>query len=187
MPGSPAKAGKSGSPSKGEPVYLAVGLLRRPHGVQGEILMEVYTDFPERLKTGTTVFLGAKHKPANLRRTRQHNEGLLMSFDGVDTPESAGLLRNQLVYVKTADRPALAKGQYYHHQLLGITVFDDAGIPLGKLTEIIETGANDVFVVTSDNNQELLLPAIKDVILDVNVEEKAMRVHLLPGLDGQED
>jgi len=178
----PAKAGKSGSPSKGEPVYLAVGLLRRPHGVHGEILMEVYTDFPERLEDGTTVFLGAKHKPATIRHIRHHNEGLLFSFEGVDTPESAGLLRKQLVYVKTATRPALPAGQYYHHQMIGMTVVDDSGNELGKLTEIIETGANDVYVVLSGTGKELLLPSIKQVVLDVDVESNRMIVHLIPGL-----
>ena len=178
----PAQAGKSGSPSKGEPVYLAVGLLRRPHGVHGEILMEVYTDFPERLEDGTTVFLGAKHKPATIRHIRHHNEGLLFSFEGVDTPESAGLLRKQLVYVKTATRPALPAGQYYHHQMIGMTVVDDSGNELGKLTEIIETGANDVYVVLSGTGKELLLPSIKQVVLDVDVESNRMIVHLIPGL-----
>ena len=178
----PAQAGKSGSPSKGEPVYLAVGLLRRPHGVHGEILMEVYTDFPERLEDGTTVFLGAKHKPAAIRHIRHHNEGLLFSFEGVDTPESAGLLRKQLVYVKTATRPALPAGQYYHHQMIGMTVVDDSGNELGKLTEIIETGANDVYVVLSGSGKELLLPSIKQVVLDVDVESNRMIVHLIPGL-----
>jgi len=178
----PAQAGKSGSPSKGEPVYLAVGLLRRPHGVHGEILMEVYTDFPERLEDGTTVFLGAKHKPATIRHIRHHNEGLLFSFEGVDTPESAGLLRKQLVYVKTATRPALPAGQYYHHQMIGMTVVDDSGNELGKLTEIIQTGANDVYVVLSGTGKELLLPSIKQVVLDVDVESNRMIVHLIPGL-----
>jgi 16S rRNA processing protein RimM len=178
----PAKAGKSGSPSKGEPVYLAVGLLRRPHGVQGEILMEVYTDFPERLKDGTAVFLGAKHKPMTIRHFRHHNEGLLLSFDGVDTPESAGLLRKQMVYVKTATRPALPAGQFYHHQMIGMTVVEDSGVELGRLTEIIKTGANDVYVVTPDAGKELLLPSIKQVVLDVNVEANRMIVHLIPGL-----
>jgi 16S rRNA processing protein RimM len=178
----PAKAGKSGSPSKGEPVYLAVGLLRRPHGVHGEILMEVYTDFPERLKVGSTVLLGGKHKPAIIRHIRHHNDGLLLSFAGVETPESAGLLRKQVVYVKTATRPVLPAGHYYHHQMIGMIVVDDSGHELGRLTEIIETGANDVYVVTSGVGKELLLPSIKQVVLDVDVEANRMIVHLIPGL-----
>lgn len=187
MPGSPAKTGKSGSPSKGEPVYLAVGHLRRPHGVHGDILMDVYTDFPERIKSGSTLFLGAKHRPASVLHIRHHNEGLLVAFDGVDTPESASLFRNQTVYVKTADRPDLEKGQYYHHQIIGMSVVDDEGKSLGKVTEIIETGANDVYVVKSTGSQELLLPAIKDVIRQVDIDKNIMTVHLIPGLIEKEE
>jgi 16S rRNA processing protein RimM len=187
MPRLPAKAGKSGSPSKGEPVYLAVGLLQRPHGVHGDILMDVYTDFPDLLKDRDTVFLGGSHKPVSIRRIRHHNNGLILGFDGIDTPEAAGLLRNQMVYVRASDRPELPKGQYYHHQMIGLIVVDDSDIELGRLTEIIETGANDVYVVTSNDGHELLLPAINDVVLDVDVKKKRMTVHLIPGLLDQDE
>ena len=93
MPKSPASAGHPGSPVEGEPVYLAVGLLRRPHGVHGDILMDVLTDFPERLKAGTQVFLGSRHVPAAIKHVRNHNDGLLIGIDGFNTPESVGRLR----------------------------------------------------------------------------------------------
>jgi 16S rRNA processing protein RimM len=182
MPRPPAHAGHSGSPSKGEPVYLAVGSLRRPHGLHGEILMEVVTDFPERIKPGLTVFLGGKHSPATIDQVREHNDGLLLGFAGVDSPESVGRFRNQTVYVRTADRPKLPKGQYYYHQIYGLHVVDDAGNELGLLTDILETGANDVYIVTSNDGREFLLPAIKDVVLDVDLSVKKMKVHILPGL-----
>jgi 16S rRNA processing protein RimM len=187
MPRSPAHAGQSGSPSKGEPVYLEIGLLHRPHGVHGDILMEVFTDFPERLQEGFTVFLGNKHTPANIIRKRSHNDGLLLGFEGIDTPEAAGMLRNQMVYVQTKDRPVLPDGRHYYYQLIGIQVVDDAENELGTLTDILETGANDVYVVTSKNGRELLLPAIKDVMLNVDISAKRMTVHILPGLLDQEE
>jgi 16S rRNA processing protein RimM len=182
MPKPPAHAGHSGSPSKGEPVYLAVGSLRRPHGVHGEILMEILTDFPERIQKGLTVFLGGKHSPITIGNVREHNDGLLLSFEGVDTPESAGRLRNQTVSVRTADRPDLPKGQYYYHQILGIQVVDDANNEMGQLTDILETGANDVYVVTSKDGLEFLLPAIKEVVLEVDLSANKMTVHIIPGL-----
>jgi 16S rRNA processing protein RimM len=187
MPRPPAQAGHSGSPSKGEPVYLAVGSLRRPHGVDGEILMEVLTDFPERIQAGMTVFLGGKHHPATISQVRNHNNGLLLSFEGMDSPESVGRFRNQPVYVPTVGRPELPKGQYYFHQILGIHVVDDLGNELGLLTDILETGANDVYVVTSNEGQEILLPAIKDVVLNVDLPTKKMTVHIIPGLIDQEE
>src|SRR5512140_2993402 len=89
----------SGSPSTGEPEYLVVGSLRRPHGVHGEMVMEVLTDFPERLKAGAKLFVGPSHEPIELENARTHNEGLLVKFGGIDTPEEAGRHTNQLLYV----------------------------------------------------------------------------------------
>lgn len=171
----------TGSPV-GEPDYLAVGFLRRPHGVRGEIIMDLHTDFPERLKAGRKLFIGGGHKPMTLTGCRVHGQGRLIALQGVDTPESAGRFRNQWVFVKTKDAPALPDGQYYQYQLIGLNVVDEEDRSLGKLTEIIETGANDVYVVTKESGGEILLPAIPSVILDLQPDSGFMRVHLLEGL-----
>jgi 16S rRNA processing protein RimM len=175
-------AGKPGSPSLGEPVYLAVGLLRKPHGLRGDLLLEVYTDFPERIRPGTTIFVGDRHQPLKITRRRPHNDGLILGFEGIDTPEEAGKFRATMAYVPTADRPALPAGEYYHHEIIGLTVIDEAGKELGELTEIIVTGANDVYVIRRAQGSDILLPALKEVILNVDLPAKTMRVHLLPGL-----
>jgi len=182
MPRTPAQAGKAGSPATGEPVYLAVGFLRRPHGVQGEIIMDVLTDFPERIRPRAKVFVGEQHEPQTITRVRPHKQGLLISFKGFDTSDAIGRFRNMNVFVLTADRPAPAPGEYYHHQILGLNVFAESGVLLGVLTDILYTGANDVYIVTDVNGKELLLPAIPDVIVSIDVEARAIRVHLLPGL-----
>src|SRR5574340_947146 len=108
----------SGSPPPGEPEYLLVGKLRRPHGVQGDLVMEIVTDFPDRLKAGTRVFIGEKRHGHAIVATRHHAQGLLIRFQGVDTPESDAVLRNEMVYVDASARPPLPEGQFYHHQLL---------------------------------------------------------------------
>lgn len=174
--------GNPGSPQQGEPVYLAVGLLRKPHGLRGDVLMEIYTDFPERIRPGTEILVGKSHQPLKITRRRPHNDGLILGFDGIDSPEQAGKYRGTLAYVPSEDRPALPAGEYYHHQVIGLTVSDETGRELGTLTEIIVTGANDVYVVHSAQGQDVLLPALKDVILNVDLSAKTMRVHLLPGL-----
>lgn len=168
----------TGSPSPGEPVLLAVGRLRRPHGVTGEIVMEVLTGFPERLRAGKTVLVGEAHEPMRFASVRQHNQGKIVRFSGINTPEDVGRLRNMLVYIKATELPDLPEGEYYHHQLIGITVVDEAGKLLGKLTEILETGANDVYVVKTPEGKELLLPAVDEVILTVEPERGEMRVRL---------
>jgi 16S rRNA processing protein RimM len=177
----------AGSLKSGEPAFLAAGKVRRPHGVHGEVLVELYTDFPERLRAPKTVYLGEKHEPVTINSDRPHKEGLLLGFDGFDTPEAVGRFRNQTLYVASSDSPPLSEGEYYFHELLGMSVLDENGLLLGSLTEIIETGANDVFVVTTPPGTELLLPAIPDVVLAVDLEKRKMIVHLLPGLmDGEE-
>jgi 16S rRNA processing protein RimM len=171
----------SGSPN-GEPVYLTVGFLRRPHGVQGEIIMDIHTDFPERMKRGRKLLVGEDHQPMTLTSVRPHAAGLLVKFKGIETPEGAGVFRNQWVYIEAKDVPPLPKGQIYQHELFGFEVVDENGNPLGELVEIIETGANDVYVVRDDSDKEILLPAIPSVILDIDLGRRFMKVHLLEGL-----
>jgi 16S rRNA processing protein RimM len=86
------------------------------------------------------------------------------------------------VYVKAADLPSLPEGQLYLHELFGFAVVDEAGNSLGELVEILETGANDVYVVRNEAGKEILLPAIPSVILEVDAANRLMRVHLLEGL-----
>ena len=171
----------TGSPS-GEPLYLSVGFLRRPHGLQGEIIMDLHTDFPERMKSGRKLFVGDEHKPMTLTSVRPHQSGLLVKFKGVETQEDAGKFRNQWVYIKAKDAPPLPAGQMYQYELIGFEVVDEQDTLLGELVEIIETSANDVYIVRNDSGKEILLPAIPSVILDLGADSRTMRVHLLEGL-----
>jgi 16S rRNA processing protein RimM len=170
-----------GSPD-GEPVYLAVGFLRRAHGVHGEMFMDLHTDFPDRLRAGRKLFVGEKHKPMTLASARSHANGMLIKFKNVETPEESAQFRNQWVYVRASEVPALPEGQMYQHELFGFKVVDESNNPLGELVEIIETGANDVYVVKDVSGKEILLPAIPSVILDLDPVRRFMRVHLLEGL-----
>lgn len=187
----------AGSPRMGtsaeisEPAFLVVGKLRRPHGLHGEILMDVITDFPERLRRGVKVYVGEEKRPMYIRSRRMHRTALLIALEGHNTPEEAGELRNQLVFVSASDRPPLPEGEYYHHQLLGLRVITDEGQELGGLHEILSTGANDIYVVrpqpgaggiSTRPTADILLPAIEPVILQVDLERGEMLVHMLPGL-----
>ncbi len=172
----------SGS-SSDEPLYLAVGKLRRPHGVRGEIRMDVLTDFPERLRPGLVVYVGPRRLPLRLQSVRQHNDMLLVAFEGYLDRDRVGLLRNMLVCVPAAEATPLPDGEFYYHQILGLTVVTDEGKTLGKIAEIMETGANDVFIVQpEDGGQELLLPDTDEVVLAIDLDAGVVTVHLIPGL-----
>jgi 16S rRNA processing protein RimM len=170
-----------GSPD-GEPVYLVVGFLRRAHGVQGEMIMDLHTDFPERFRSGRKLFVGEEHKAMTVENVRSHAKGLLIKFKGIETPEETARFRNQWVYIKATDAPPLPEGQIYQHELFGFQVLDENETLLGELVEIIETGANDVYVVRNEAGKEILLPAIPSVILELDPIRRFMRVHLLEGL-----
>ncbi len=173
---------RMGSRGSAEPLFLAVGRLRRAHGLRGEILMEVYTDFPERLRAGVIVYVGPDHKPMRITGKRAHTKGLLLLFEGFTSRETVRSLQNQWVSVRADDRPALPDGQYYHHELIGLRVVTEEGRYLGVLEEILETGANDVYLIRAEGREDILLPAIESVIQQVDLGNGEMRVHLLPGL-----
>lgn len=166
----------AGSPTSGEPVFLVVGKLRRSHGVQGEITMEVLTDFPERLRPRKIIYIGSEHRPLKIDSARWHDRLLLLHFAEYLDCDSVSELTNQFVYVRADELPKLPEGRYYHHQLVGLQVVTENGEILGRLQEILETGANDVYIVVNDAGSETLLPAIESVILGVDLDKKEMTV-----------
>jgi 16S rRNA processing protein RimM len=168
--------GSTGSPEKGEPVFVALGYLRRSHGIHGEMVMDILTDFPERLRPNRPVYLGEEHAPHRLGTVRMANKVMLVSIKGYTNPEEAARFRNTYIYIRADSLPALPEDAYYYHELVGMAVLDETGKPLGELKEIIETGANDVYVVRNEDGDELLLPAIADVVLNVDIERQEMIV-----------
>jgi 16S rRNA processing protein RimM len=171
-----------GSSVPGEPGFLAVGKLRRPHGVGGDILMEVLTDFPERLKPGKTLYLGDAHTPVELTSVRPHQNLLIIHLAGYSTPEMVSELTNLAVFVHMDEIPPLPEGEYYHHQLIGMQVVDEQGDVLSTIQEILETGANDVLITRSPAGKEILIPVIEPVVLKIDLAQRIVQVKLPPGL-----
>ena len=177
------KSNDTGSPISGEPEFLAVGKLRKPHGIKGEIKMTVWTEFPERLQPGVTVYLGDDYLPHAIRTIRWHNEDILVAFEDVMDRNQAGEFRNQILYRSADDLPELPEGEIYLHDLLGLTVIlEETGETLGEVIDFIETGANDVYVVQDNEGLEVLIPAIDEVILEIDLENNIILVAPLPGL-----
>ena len=169
---------KTGSPQSGGPAYLTIGKLQRTHGVKGEIIMQVMTDFPEKIVKGKVVFIGSRHLEYIVRSVRTTDQKLLISFEGMNDCDQVGILRNQVVTIKTEDASQLPEGEFYHHEIIGMQAFEENGDLVGTVQEILITGANDVYVVQQQNGGELLIPAIRDVILNIDSKNGRMTVKL---------
>ncbi len=163
--------------------FLVIGQIGRPHGVNGEVRMHVLTDFPERLKQGLVVYLGETHNPLRIKECRWHDDILLLGFEGCNNRTLAENYKNEFVYIRVDDLPSLPEGEYYHHQLIGLQVFPEReSKALGVVSEILQTGANDVLVVRNDDNKEILLPILDQTVKSIDIENGKIHVHLLPGI-----
>jgi 16S rRNA processing protein RimM len=171
------KETQAGSPANGEPVFLAIGRLRSAHGVHGEITLEVWTEFPERIKPGISLYLGEDHLKVTVASVRSKDRLLLLSLKGYDQRESVNTLRNLIVYTKHSGFPKLPAGQYYHHELIGLKVVNQGGEDIGFITEILETGSNNVLIIDKQG-KELLLPFIENVVISIEPSSGLMRVKL---------
>jgi 16S rRNA processing protein RimM len=174
----PAPSGPPPIPERADaPERLIIGRVLAAHGVRGEFRMAVITNHPDYLPKIRTVFLGDEQEQFRASRMRPYPNGkeALVKLAGLDSPEDAAERRGQLVRIALADAPPLPEGEYYHYQLIGIDVVDESEQFLGRLAEIIETGANDVYVVRGPAG-EVLLPVIEGVILSVEPEAGRMVV-----------
>ena len=174
---------KAGSLPSGEPDLLKAGRIMRPHGVLGEVAAEIALGMNNCLLSGRRVFIGEERTRMVIIGSRIHKNGLLLAFKGINSPEQAAGLRNKSIYIKAEDAPSLADGEFFQRDLIGMAVHDMQGSFLGEVTGILETGANDVIQVRNAAGSELLLPAIHDVILKIDLDGKKMMVQLLPGMN----
>jgi 16S rRNA processing protein RimM len=177
--------GGSGGARTPEPRYLAVGQVLRPHGVRGELRVQIITDYPGRLGGCAHFHLAPPESPEAARcypveELRRHREVLLLKLSGCDDRNAAEELRGMLVQIPIEEAVPLEEGEYYHFQLIGVRVETEDGEWLGQVVEVLATGANDVYVVRGPQG-EVLLPAIEDVVRELDLASKRMVVHLLPG------
>ncbi len=162
--------------------YLVVGEVLKPWGFRGEVKIKILTDYPNRLVKHKTLYLGPQARAFQVERARLHSGYALLKFIGYDTDTSVAKLRGEIVQIPVEEAAKLKRGQYYHHEIIGLNVVTQAGAPLGVVAEILETGANDVYLVRTAQDKEILIPAIKSVIKKINLDTKTMTVELLPGL-----
>jgi len=171
---------QSGLLNNSKPVFLAVAKIYKPHGLNGEVSAGLLTDFPERLTEGKQVYIGETHIPSIINTIRWMGKKYLISFEGSYSVDSVGSFRNQIVYIRGKNLPVLTDNEYYHHDLIGMRVFSSEDHKIGFLVEIICTGANDVYIIKPENKdaKEILIPAIKSVVKNVDIKNNKMIVKL---------
>lgn len=154
-----------------------------PHGRFGELRVRPLTDNPERFRPGSVMYLRAQRYTVESARAAGHN--LLVKLQGVDSLAAAKPLTGGSLEVPESDVPPPPEGTYYYFQVLDLDVFDGNGEHLGQVAEVLSTGSNDVYIVRSEgaSAHELLVPAIEDVVVSVDLEKRRMTVELPEGLE----
>ncbi|MDR1017187.1 MAG: ribosome maturation factor RimM [Lachnospiraceae bacterium] len=163
---------------------LRVGQIIRPHGIKGEVKVYPLTDDINRFKKLKKVYLDFKGElnPLEINGVKFFKNEVIISFKEFNNINEIEKYRKCDLWVDRIDAVPLSVDEYYIADLIGITVFDEDDKEFGTIKDIITTGANDVYIISSLNYGEVLVPAIKECILNVDIEEKTMKIHLLEGL-----
>lgn len=164
---------------------VVVGHVTRAHGLHGEVAVEVRSDNPDRFAHGATVFTEQGRSLA-IERSHEHGSRRLVKFRGVDDRSAAEHLRGQVLVVPESWLPELPEREYWPFQLEGSEVVTEDGRSLGTVAEVIPNPANDLWVAVDDDGTETLVPAIGDVIVDVDVGAKRIVVRAVPGITAPE-
>ena len=163
---------------------LRVGVITSPHGVRGEVKVFPTTDDAARFKTLKQVVLdtGKETISLEIEHVKFFQNMVILKFKGYDNINDIEKYRSKDLLIRREQAVELEEDEYFIADLIGLAVVTDAGEALGTVKDVMETGANDVYIVEMKDGRELLLPAIGDCILDVNLDEGRMTVHVLDGL-----
>ena len=161
--------------------WIAVGEIMGTFGPRGDLRVKPLARNPGRFRELRTVYIGDERRPAAVLHRRPYGEGVILRLETVTTRDEARALYGEFLYVPESEAVKLPEGEYFVHQIIGLTVVTTEGQTLGTVRDVVETGSNDVYVVRG-GGKEVLLPALKDVIKRVDLDARTMEVALLPGL-----
>ena len=147
---------------------LAVGRIVGAHGIRGEVKLEIMTDDPDQLPELRRVYFDDDPTPRRLAGARFHGRQALLTFPEITDRDAADALRGTIIRIAGTQAKPPAEGEFYHYQLIGLSVYDESGELLGKLAEIVPAGEVDVYVVRDRRGKEQLFPALKEVVLEID-------------------
>ena len=163
---------------------LEIGQIVNTFGIKGFVKVNPFVDDVSRFNDLKKVFVRANHslKEFEVEEVKYHKNMVLVKLKGIDRVEEAELLRNSYLEVDRENAIELQEGEYFIVDLLGLNVVNEEQEVIGKLEDIFNTGSNDIYVVRTEEGKQLLLPAISEVIKNINIEEGKIVVHLIEGL-----
>lgn len=163
---------------------LRVGVIANTHGIRGEVKVFPTTDEKERFKDLKKVILdmGKEQKVLEIQSVRFFKNLVILKFKGIDNINDIEMYKGKDLLVTREDAVPLEEGEYFIAYLLDLDVYSDEDEKIGVLYDVMQTGANDVYVVKTEEGKEILLPAIDECILDIDLEESRMTVHIMEGL-----
>lgn len=162
--------------------FLVVGQVGKPHGVRGDIRVVPHTDVLERFTWLDEIYIGEKDPlPVPIEYVRFHKNWVLLKLDGYDDRDAVESLRGKLLQVREEQAIPLEDDEYFLFQLMGMSVVSEEGEQLGEVIQVIETGANNVFVADGPQG-EILIPDTSEVVREIDFDNERITVHLLPGL-----
>lgn len=163
---------------------LQVGAITSTHGIRGEVKVFPTTDDVNRFKKLKEVVLdtGKEKITLEIQGVKFFKQFVILKFKGIDNINDIEKYKRCPLYVTRENAVKLEKDEYFIADIVGSTVEDEDGNVLGTLKDVIVTGANDVYVVENEDGKELLFPAIKECVLNVDVEQAKITVHIMPGL-----
>lgn len=164
--------------------YLEIGQIVNTFGIKGMVKVKPFTNNIKRFDDLKNVYIKNRKekKEYQIEEVKYHKNMVLIKFKGIETPEDANLLRESYLLIDRSKEEPLEDGNYYIVDMIGIEVYSDKGELLGNLEDIFNTGSNDIYVVKDNQGKQILLPAISEVIKQINIEKRKITVHLLPGL-----
>ena len=163
---------------------LQVGIISSTHGVRGEVKVFPTTDDVKRFKKLKKVILdtGREHLPLEVESVKFFKQFAIVKFKGIDNINDIEKYKGKSLLVDRENAVKLRKDEYFIADMIGLQVFTEDGEAFGVLIDVLETGANDVYIIDSQKYGEVLVPAIKQCILDVDIEGQKMTIHLMEGL-----
>lgn len=162
--------------------WIVIGEFVGPFGIHGEVKLRPLTDFPERFERTPTIYVGDEHTAYRIEHAHMHKQLVLLQLVGVADVDAAERLRGEQVWIPASELTPLQEDQFYLHDVVGLRVQHVNGQPLGVVTDVVSTGASELFVIRDPQGKEVLLPVVKSFVKQIDFAQGTVLVDPIPGL-----